>query len=138
MQALSAIRRERGFSQRKLAARASLSFKGLQQLEQPGHNWRISSLRQVAQALGLPDHGLDILVEQFLSMTIDSVQASSMWILVEGNASWKHHFFNFVDAFRASPDRGLIARPPAQDLEERLRTPDLPVSAAASRRAASR
>lgn len=121
MEALAHIRNEKGLSQRQLAAKASLSFRCVQHLEEPHHNWRISSVRRIAEALGLPSHGIDVAIEHFLSTTIDSVEDISIRIVVGGFNSWKVHLFNFVDAFRSTWDPMLVNDGPIRELDERLR-----------------
>ena len=76
-------------SQRALAARAGVSFRCVQQLERPGHNWRVGSLRRVARALDLPEGGLDYSLSRYLSLTPDSVEDAAFRMRGEGFASWK-------------------------------------------------
>ncbi len=90
-------------------------------MEQPGRDLRLSSLRKVSVALGLPGPGLRTVVEHFLAQPPDSVLVTSLRILCGGPDSWKVHLFNFVDAFRAGRDPELIASPPFERLHERLR-----------------
>lgn len=121
MKGLKESRLRRRLSQRTLAEKAGVSFKGLQLMEQPGHNARLSSLRKVASALGLPGGGLDILLAHFLAQPRDSILALSLQITVDGFDSWPTHLFNFVDAFRASRDTSLIASAPFEGTDERIR-----------------
>ena len=122
MEAIRLLRERKGISQRALAAAARLSFKGLQLMEQPGRDLRLSSLRKVAVALGLPGSGLRVIVEYFLGQPVDSVAVTSLRMLCDGPGSWKVHLFNFVDAFRASYDPELIASPPFEGTDRRLRS----------------
>jgi transcriptional regulator with XRE-family HTH domain len=111
MKVLAEIRKERGLSQRVLADRAALSFRGLQLLEQGGHNWRIRTVSRVAEALSLPGRGVDLMVDRFLRVSPDSIQEISIRMMLDGFDSWKTHLFNFVDAFRRSANRELLDSP---------------------------
>ncbi len=111
MNALADVRRKRGVSQRKLAERADVSFRGLQLLEQGGHNWRIMTVARVAEALNLPGQGVGLVVEHFLHMRPDSIREISIRIMLDGFESWKTHLFDFVDAFRATHDSELLDSP---------------------------
>jgi hypothetical protein len=106
-----------------MAREAGLSFRGVQLLESKGHNWRYESLKAIAGAYALPDHGLDYVVERFLSMTVDSVEEVSLRIYLGGQASWRIHFFNFVDQFRRNPDTPLISHPPIEALNPHIKAP---------------
>lgn len=124
MTAMAEIRKQRGLSQRALAARADVSFRGVQLLEQPGHNWRVMTLARVAEALGRPAKGVDLAVDRFLRIPVDSIGDVSIRIELDGFGSWKTHLFNFVDAFRSSQARdrrALILEAPIAGLEPRLR-----------------
>lgn len=121
MKSLQDARRARGLSQRMLAAKAGLSFRGLQHLEEPAHNWRALSLRRVAEALGLPAAGVDLAIGRFVRTRIDSVDDVSIRMVADGFASWKTHLFNFVDAYRSTRDQALVEYPPALELDARLR-----------------
>lgn len=115
------LRKERKLSQRALAARAGLSFKGLQLLERPGQDPRLSSLDKLAKALGLPEGAARRAAERLLALPPDSAAAASMAMLLDGPDSWKLHLFNFVDAFRRRPGRELVEAPPDPDLGPKLR-----------------
>jgi len=119
MNAVMEARKRRHFSQRKLAARAKVSFRGLQLLEQDGHQWRSGTVARVAEALNLPGEGVDLVVEHFLRIAPDSITAATIRMVLDGFDSWKTHLFNFVDAFRAAPSNDLLA-PPVAELETRL------------------
>ncbi len=121
MVVIEEIRKLRGLSQRALAARAGVSFRGVQLLEEPGHNWRVKTLGQVAAAFGLPPAGLDLAVDRFLRVPVDSVRDISIRIASDGFDSWKTHLFNFVDAFRSSRDSALLRDAPVPELDPRLR-----------------
>ena len=75
MKAVLDVRRQRGLSQRELAARAAVSFRGLQLLEQPRHNWRVATLERIAEALGVPGQGVEVVVDHFLRIPVDSILA---------------------------------------------------------------
>lgn len=108
-------------SQRELAARASISFRGLQLLERSGHNWRIGTVERVAEALGMPGQGVEVAVAHFLRMPVDSIPDVSLRIVLDGFDSWKTQLFDFVDAFRSTRNAALIQEAPAMDLDMRLR-----------------
>jgi transcriptional regulator with XRE-family HTH domain len=120
MEIIGEIRRQRHLSQRALAMRAGISFPCLQQLERPGHNWRVSSLRGVAKALGLPKQALDYHLTRAFTLVTDSVEDASLRIHAEGISSWKIHLFDFVDRFRAVRDVALIESGPIPELDGRL------------------
>ncbi len=121
MNAVIEARRRRHFSQRALAARAGVSFRGLQLLEQDGHEWRSGTLARVAQALDLPGAGVNLVVERFLQTVPDSLAAATFRMLLEGFDSWKTHLFDFVDTFRSAPSASAeLLDPPAGGLDARL------------------
>lgn len=107
-------------SQRALAAKSDVSFRGLQLLEQGGHNWRVMTVARVAEALNLPGRGVGLVVDHFLRMHPDSIPEISIRIVLDGFESWKTHLFDFVDAFRATRDSRLLIEPPVTDLDNRL------------------
>lgn len=119
MKDLAEVRKQRGVSQRGLAKRASVSFRGIQLLEQGRHNWRVMTLARVAEALNLPGQGVDLVVANFLRMQPDSVQEISIRMILDGFESWKTHLFDFVDAFRAMGD-GALLDPPVSGIDARL------------------
>ena len=121
MNIIRRIRENKGVSQRNLANKSGISFRCLQQLESQDHNWRVSSVRNVAHALGLPETGLDYHLERYFSIQSDSVEDISLHILQDGFDSWRTHLFNFVDRFRASSDPLLVASPPVNELDARLK-----------------
>ena len=98
-----------------------MSFRCIQQLEAPDHNWRVESLRRVARALDLPAGGLDYYVSHYLSVEPDSIQDISLRIHRDGFESWKTHLFHFVDRFRSSGDAQLIENPPISVLDATLK-----------------
>jgi transcriptional regulator with XRE-family HTH domain len=120
MESLSLIRRRHGLSQRALAKKARISFKGLQLLESPGHDARLSSLQKIAEGLGLPRHGPVRAAAWNLSMDPGSLEAASSWILQDGPRSWSLHLFNFADSFRTRASGALVEAPPLPGLEPRL------------------
>jgi transcriptional regulator with XRE-family HTH domain len=121
MKALADARKRKGISQRALAARAGVSFRGLQMLERSGHNWRVKTLERVAAALGLPGNGVSLSVDRFLGIRMDSVPEISVRIVLDGFDSWKTHLFDFVDAFRSERERALVQEGPVPELDARLR-----------------
>jgi transcriptional regulator with XRE-family HTH domain len=121
MKAVIEARKQRGLSQRDLAARAAVSFRGLQLLEQPGHNWRVGTVVRVAEALGKPSRGVEEAVGHFLRTPVDAIRDVSLRMTLDGFDSWKTHLFNFVDAFRSARDRALVQEGPVIELDARLR-----------------
>jgi len=121
MKAVRAARLCQGVSQRELARRAGLSFRGLQLLEMPGHDPRISSLDKVSRALGLPTAGIPALVDRFFLEDGRSFRSASIRIFADGFESWTIHLFDSVDAFRRTPDPGLIRANPVDEVHSRLR-----------------
>jgi transcriptional regulator with XRE-family HTH domain len=121
MMAVAEIRKQRGLSQRALAARAHVSYRGVQLLEEPGHTWRVLTLARVAEALGRPAKGVGLSVDHFLRIPVDSICDVAIRIELDGFDSWKTHLFNFVDVFRSSRDSTLIPEPPIAELDPRLR-----------------
>ena len=117
---LRKAREARGFSQRELAAKSGTSFRCVQQLEKPDHNWRVSSLRSVARALDLPVGGLNYYVAHYFSLTPDSIEDISLRMYQDGFRSWKIHLFDFVDRFRHDCDPSFIDAPPIKDLDLNL------------------
>lgn len=120
MKGLVDVRRKRGLSQRELAGRADISFRGLQLLEQGGHNWRVMTLARVAEALDLPGRGLDLVVDHFMRIRPDSIQEVSIRMTLDGFDSWKLHLFDFVDAFRAAKDVNLLIETPVSEIAAEL------------------
>ena len=120
MKLLQEIRKTRHLSQRKLAVSAGLSFGCVQRMEGDAHNWRVASMRRVAQALNLPTGGLDFFIARYLTIVSDSVEDVSLRIHGEGFGTWPTHLFNFVDRFRRHPESELIRRAPVQELDPRL------------------
>ena len=121
MKAVRTARLRRGISQRNLARRAGLSFRGLQLLETPGHDPRVSSLDKVSSALGLPTGGVSLVLERFLLEDGRSFRSASVRILADGFESWMIHLFNSVDAFRHGPEPNLVRTGPVDGLHPRLR-----------------
>ncbi len=107
-------------SQRSLAKKAFISFKGIQLLEKRGHDAKLSSLEKVASALGLPGGGLGSILHDFFSLNPDSIRAASLRIREDGFDSWPLHLMNFVDAFRRSPDVVLVRTAPTDGLNPKL------------------
>ncbi len=120
MNILKLARERKKLSQRFLAEKASISFKGLQLMEKQGHDAKLSSLQKVASALDLPAGGISRIVHDFFSLDPDSIKAASLRILEDGFDSWPLHLMNFVDAFRKSMDPGLVRSAPSDALDLRL------------------
>ena len=90
-------------------------------MERQGHDARLSTLRKVASALGLPANGLGVVIERFLVQHPDSIHCASLRTLADGAESWRIHPFDFVDAFRAAPEASLIDSAPIAATEKRIR-----------------
>lgn len=120
METIRAARERRRLSQRELSRRAGISFKGLQLLEAPGHDARLSTLERIAEGLGLPAAGIRRVLGRYVSENPASAFCASMRILGDGFDSWKVHLFDFVDRFRAGPAPELIFTPPATELDRSL------------------
>ena len=102
MELIRTIRQRCGLSQRVLAQRAGLSFRGVQLLESPAHDARLSSLERVVQAFGLPRSGVRRAVARVLLEPPGSLFCASLRILEDGEESWRHHLMDSVDAVRRS------------------------------------
>jgi len=120
MDAIRNARRRRDLSQREIASRAGLSFRGYQLLEKPGHNPRLGSIEKAAAALGLPADGPRAALSEFLSTPPASIRMVGYRILSDGPTFWTVHLFDFVDAFRREPGPDLVEEPPPSAVEERL------------------
>ncbi len=117
MNAVRLARTRSGFSQRELARRAGLSFRGVQLLESTGHDARLSSLGKLALALGLPQTGVASLVETFFAEPAHSFRSAAERIVADGIASWTLHLFDAVDAFRRDGSRELLRSAPTARLD---------------------
>jgi transcriptional regulator with XRE-family HTH domain len=120
MRSLRIARESRRLSQRFVAKKAGLSFRGYQLLESDGHDPRLSSLDRAAGAIGLPPGAVRHLVGRLLLLDPDSAAATGLRILLEGDETWTVHIFDFVDAFRRSPSEKLVVEPPPPGLPERV------------------
>ena len=120
MNAIREARLSLGLSQRRMAARAGLSFRGIQLLETADHDPRLSSLAKAATALKLPSSAIGTLLNTFFQQAPDSFRSASMYMCVDDFASWPTHLFNAVDALRRSPQNTLVAAPPVFGLDLRL------------------
>lgn len=121
METIRAIRVRRGWSQRVLARRAGLSFRGVQLLEAPGHDARVSSLEHVVEAFGLPRNSVKRALSGVLREPPDSLFSASLRILEDGERSWRRHLMDCVDAARRSQAVAGLETPPAAELSARLR-----------------
>jgi transcriptional regulator with XRE-family HTH domain len=120
MNAIRDARLRRGISQRKLAERSGLSFRGVQLLESVGHDSRLSSLTKVLSALDLPPQGVEFLLEEFIQLHPDSFRAASMRMHNGEFDSWPGPLFDAIDSFRSSLSGELIQAPPIEGLDPRL------------------
>lgn len=121
MHTIRAVRERCRLSQRELSRRAGISFKGIQLLEAPGHDARLSSLERVAEGLGLPAAGIRRVLGWYLAEDSGSAFCASVRILADGFDSWRVHLFDFVDRFRAGPAPALVLTAPAAELDGSLR-----------------
>jgi transcriptional regulator with XRE-family HTH domain len=121
MKTIKLARQRKRISQRNLAERAAISFKGLQLIEQQDHDIKVSTLRKIANALGLPGWGIDFYLSGFMIMDPDSIEATSLRILEEGADAWPIHLMNFVDAFQRNQDQTMIHAAPVAALDQRIR-----------------
>ena len=121
MEPIRTIRGRRGLSQRALAQRAGLSFRGVQLLESPEHDARVSSLEHVARAFGLPRSGVRRAVSGVLLEPPGSLFCASVRMLEDGERSWRRHLMDSVDAVRRSRSPAELETPPPADLPVRLR-----------------
>ena len=121
MELIRTIRGHRGLSQRALAQRAGLSFRGVQLLESPDHDARVSSLEHVARAFGLPRSGVRRAVSRMLLEPPGSLFCASIRILEDGERSWRGHLMDSVDAVRRSRSAAELETPLAAELPARLR-----------------
>lgn len=120
MKSLAKIRSKIGVSQRAFASLASLSFRTIQLLESGAHDPKISTLKNIARALGYPPEIIDRQLDFIFSRPADSVLMISERILAGEKGSWKIWLFNFVDVFRKKRDRAYIDSPPAGELSPKI------------------
>ena len=102
MELIRIIRGRRGLSQRALAQRAGLSFRGVQLLESAEHDARVSSVEHVAEAFGLPASGVRRAVSRVLLEPPGSLFCASVRMVEDGERSWRGHVMDAVDAVRRS------------------------------------
>lgn len=118
MSSLRDARTRAALSQRALAARAGLSFRGLQLLESEGHDARLSSLSAVTQALGHPVGAVREAVDAAVAEPPFSLRNALLRVLADGDASWRTHLMDTVDEFRRAPTSDLlVSAPPAATSE---------------------
>lgn len=120
MKSLAKMRSKTGVSQRAFASLALLSFRTIQLLESGEHDPKISTLKNIARALGYPPEIIDRQLDFIFSQPADSVLMISERILAGKKDSWKIWLFNFVDAFRKKGDRAYIDSPPAGGLSPEI------------------
>lgn len=121
MKPLKKAREDRGISQRNLASLASISYKSLQLIEGGLSDPRLSTLEQIATALGYPPHIIEKGIEDIFQLPIDSILMTSARICEEGEASWKIWLFNFVDAFRRHKTLVYIEHPPLLETPAKIK-----------------
>lgn len=120
MKSLVNIRNKKRLSQREIAKLASISYRTVQLLESDDHDPKISTLKNIAKALGYPQEAIDRRLDFLFRQPVDSILIISEMILMEGEESWKIWLFNFVDAFRRDKDPIYIDSPPVQGLSLKL------------------
>ena len=122
MNLLKKIRQKKGLSQRALAHQAGLAYKTLQLLESGSHDPRLSTLQDVAGALGYPNSWVQDQIQNLWELSPDSVAITSHQIFRQGEKSWKLWLFNFVDAFRFAEDKETLVRtPPSSRLDPKIK-----------------
>jgi len=121
MKHLTTVRQAQGLSQRRLAARAEVSFRTVQMLETGQTDPRLSTLNRIFTALGVGSGILTSEIEHLLLDGPDSVHTVSRMIDAAGEESWKLWLFQFVDAFRRNPDAHLTECPPVSAISARLK-----------------
>lgn len=120
MKSLVKMRSQKKMSQRSIAALANLSFRTVQLLESGKHDPKISTLKNIAKALGYPPGAIDYFLDFIFSQPPDSVLMISERIAAQGEDSWKIWLFNFVDAFRKEKDPIYIISPPVSELSTKM------------------
>jgi transcriptional regulator with XRE-family HTH domain len=120
MKSLIEKRNEMGVSQRTMASLAGLSFRTIQLIESGVHDPKISTLKNIAKAMGYPPDIIEDQLDIIFKQPTDSVLIISERILKEGEDSWKTWLFNFVDAFRQHKEMSYISNPPAQGLPPKI------------------
>jgi transcriptional regulator with XRE-family HTH domain len=101
-----------GWSQRFLAERAGLAYKTLQLLETQAHDPRLSTLQNLAKALGYPEAFIPEMIEELWGLDPDSAFVQSWRNFQWGEAVWKLCLFNFVDAFRSKKNQAPLIQAP--------------------------
>lgn len=121
MKSLRKMRVQNGVSQRRLAALAGIAYKSLQLLESGAHDPKLSTLDQVAGALGYPTKGISHSINQLFSLPPDGIVWVAERIAKAGEPSWKTWLYNFVDAFRRTDDpQTYIVPPPIAPMSPRI------------------
>ncbi len=121
MKSLIQARKAAGLSQRGLAAKAQIAYRSVQLIESGQHNPSLDTLDRIAEAIGLDGQSFQQYVEDYFRYLPDSVHQASRRIVVDGEASWKIHVLNLVDAFRRTHDLHLIMEPPASHAPMKIR-----------------
>lgn len=120
MKSLVEKRKKIGVSQRTMAVLAGLSFRTIQLLEAGAHDPKISTLKNIAKAIGYPPSIIERHLDIVFRQPTDSISIISERILDEGEDSWKIWLLNFVDAFRRYKEMSYISTPPAEGLSPRI------------------
>ncbi len=121
MDSLKKRRTQQGISQRNLAKRAKISYKSLQLIESEQHNPTVTTLEEIARALGYPADSLTRRIHSLFDEPIDSIRIASVIIVDRGENVWKTALFNCVDGFRRNPDPAVIQTPPHPDTTGRIK-----------------
>jgi len=112
MGTLRQLRAARGLSQRRLAARAGVSFRTLQLLEAGGRGPRWTTLVKLAGPLGIEPAELVQVLGLAPGSAEKTLRGFTVKIVREGEQAWRSHLFEFVDAFRRDPSTRLVEDAP--------------------------
>jgi transcriptional regulator with XRE-family HTH domain len=121
MDTLKESRERSGLSQRNLAQLAGTSYKTIQLVESGRHDPRLSTLENIADALGYPTSVISTWLQELWELPADSVAMISRHIVMAGEESWKIWLFNFVDTFRIHSDSSLVEAPPVMETPRKIK-----------------
>jgi transcriptional regulator with XRE-family HTH domain len=121
MKFLKKVREQTGRSQRQLAQEAGVAFRTIQLLEKGAHDPRISTLEKITKALGYSTGNITRKLRDSILSSDESIRAVSEKILAGDARNWRIWLFNFVDAFRRSPDMRLVWDPPVPEVSLKMR-----------------
>lgn len=118
---LKQARNQKGLSQRRLAQLAGVAYKTVQLIESGLHDPKLSTLKNLAKALGYPTQGLTHHLTNFFRLPSDCIYFVGERIVEEGQKSWTVWLFNFVDAFRNKGERKYIDTPPPLETPQKIK-----------------